>query len=220
MKLSPFTSVKSVEGIYSAWSGNLRCCAIRLKDGGICLYSPVAGLSGEAVESLSQLGEIRFLLAPNHYHNKAITEFTAAFPNAIFCASQYAVPRLKKITGLVAQDPQALVSALPGNMKLLEPEGLKTGELWLRVDTDNTIAWLVVDAFCGPKISGNDAVEQHPELLKPFPKFGVGDRDIYGNWAKEQIRSDNPQNVVPCHGAILSSITLALELSELVDSIG
>jgi len=211
-----FRRIDGVGGVFSAQSGALRCSAIALKSGGLCLFSPVAGLGDTALASLVRLGDVAFLLAPNHYHNKGLAEYRAAFPNASLCASPAAQTRLTKITGLAFDGLNGLAAELPDGMEVLVPEGLKTGEAWIRIAGPQAVAWLVVDAFSGPK-GKPGSVAQEPELLGTFPKFGVGDRARYVAWVKQQIQRDQPYMIVPCHGDITRGPDLTARLLALID---
>lgn len=214
--LSDFRGIDGLDGVFSAQNGALRCCAIALKSGGLCLFSPVLGLSDAALASLAGLGDVAHLLAPNHYHNKGLAEYQAAFPNTSLCAPPAAQPRLTKVTGLSFDGLDALAAQLPDGMEVLEPPGLKTGEVWIRIAGPQAVAWLVVDAFSGPKGKPGN-VAQEPEILGTFPKFGVGNRARYVAWVKQQIRHDQPTTIIPCHGDIVRGPDLAARLLALVD---
>lgn len=215
-QLSTFRELDGCGGIHIAERNDLRCTAIRLKDGRLCLFSPVAGLNKKALESLSELGEVGFLLAPNHYHNKGLAEYQRAFPAAEACASEKAAPRLKKVTGVTVKGLAALEALLPSGADLLEPEGLKTGEVWLRWKSGKQKCWLVVDAFCGPQKQAKQQLSDEPEILKPFPTYGIGDKAAYRSWVLPQIRGDKPKTLVPCHGAVLRAADLPAKLETLV----
>lgn len=218
-QLSPFLELGGHADIFTAQNGKLRCSAIRLTDGRLCLFSPTQSIGAAALESLQRLGDVAFLLAPNHYHNKALKEFTEVFPAARLCAPQGAIPRLRKVTGLEIETLQDVEGSLPESMDFVEPEGLKTGEVWLRSRNDGGTAWLLVDAFCGPKIAKTRPSSDQPELLKTFPTYGVGDRTAYKDWVRKQIRRDKPETLVPCHGAILRAEDLPAKLEKLVDEV-
>ena len=164
--LGPFGGVESLQGVYAANSANLRCTAIKLTDGGICLFSPVSGLGEEAMASLENIGPVTFLLAPNHYHNRGLAEYAEAYPAAQLCASKAASPRLEKQTGLSFETPGGLSKLLPKGATIYEPEGLKTGEVWMRFSGGTTSAWLVVDAICGSKIGKIPAACSDPGAVE------------------------------------------------------
>ena len=118
MTIQPFSPVDGLEDTYIGRLGKLNCFAFRLKDGSLCLYSPVAGLETAAGQSLAELGEVSMILAPNHYHNKGLAGHAAAFPNASLICSKGAEPRLKKITGL-AFDPLDTLKAQLADLSLI-----------------------------------------------------------------------------------------------------
>lgn len=216
-ELGAFIPLPEIDGVYVAHKSGLRCTAVVGKNGEICLFSPVQGLGTTAKASLSDIGSVSYLLAPNHYHNKALKEFSAAYPKARLCAAPAAAPRLQKVTGFEFDDLSDVAKALPDGLTLLEPDGLKTGEVWLRCDAKRRRTWFVVDAFSGPKILSEDDRSDEPSLLKTFPSFGVRDKTVYVKWLKRQMRADKPKLVVPCHGAISSGTDLPAKLLRLVE---
>ncbi len=218
-QLSVFGKLDGVEGVFVADRNNLRCSALKLKDGRLCLFSPVDALGKEALESLAGIGEVAFLLAPNHYHNKALRAYSEAFPTAELCASDKAAPRLRKVTGLSIESLKNLKAGLPTDTDFIEPVGLKTGEVWLRLRGGKETSWLVVDAFCGPQIRADQKESDIPEILKPFPTYGTGDKAAYLAWVRQQIREDKPKRIVPCHGAVLRAEDLPAKLEDLVEEV-
>lgn len=210
-KLTTFEELDGVGAIFCSQTDKLRCSAIVLRDQSICLFSPVSGLYSVVIESLEPIGKVKFLLAPNHYHNKGLNEYAQAFLDASFCAPQVAISRLQKVTELEFQTLEKLEALLPKDVSFLVPEGLKTGEVWLRIKTSAATAWLVVDAFAGSKSA------DQPELLKTFPNYGVGDKKAYATWVRNQIEKDQPEILVPCHGSVIRSNSLPEQLNQLVD---
>lgn len=214
-----FKKVDGLGGLYTAAKGTLRSYAFVLKDGGVCLFSPIAGLGDAARESLAEIGPVKVLLAPNHYHNKGIAEYAEAFPDAIVSASEAAIPRLNKITGLTLTALERWGPLLPDTMEILQPDGLKTGEIWIRVDNGGTTGWLVVDAFSGPKSKASGVPSTTPEMLKTFPNYGIGDKTVYSNWIRARLDADRPHHLCPCHGAIVQAPDLAEKLLALIDEL-
>ena len=213
--VSLFQPIKGFNHIYIAQRGNLRCIAIQMKSGGLSLHSPVAGLDEEAVKSLEQLGKVAFLLAPNHYHNKGLKEYAKAFPAAIPVCSKKAKPRLEKLTRMLFSNTDDFMSDLPKDIRLLEPDGLKTGEVWLVVRKRSGIAWIVTDAFCGadqPRAKQAKGIS----LLGTFPKFGIQDREIYKQWVEKLIATDPPNLIIPSHGGMVESLDLAADIKALL----
>lgn len=213
--LSTFQLLDGFGDIYTATRDNLRCTAIRLRSGGLCLFSPVRGLGRDAVGSLRKLGDVEVLLAPNHWHNMGLREYAAAFPDASICTSPGARHRLEQETQLRFQDLTKLQRQLPPTLRFTFPSGLKTGEIWLSIGNARDRAWLVVDAFCGPKGKKRDRASE-PDILGTFPKFSLGDRTIYVEWLERQIELDKPTAIVPCHGAVIVNEQLPDKLRRLI----
>lgn len=213
-QLGPFEPVPGFPGVFSARKGELRCVAIQLQSGGLCLYSPVAGISEDATQSLADVGNVTHLLAPNHYHNKGLAEYVKAFPDAMLCCTEGARPRLSKQTGLAFEVLSPTTLPLPEGVRLVATVGLKTGEVWVEVVTQNACLWIVTDAFSGPK-GKQDFVGNQPDLLGTFPKFGVSDRLVYTTWLRGAIQAARPTALLPCHGAAVAGETLADDLLRL-----
>ncbi|MEM9627944.1 MAG: hypothetical protein AAGA21_17040 [Pseudomonadota bacterium] len=214
-QLSRFEPIAGVDGLFTAMKGELRCTAIMLRSGGLCLYSPVAGLSARAKDSLDDLGKAEFLFAPNHYHNKGLSEYKAAYPTARTVSSEVSRPRLERVTGLEFQGLEELSDSLQDGMRLVIPQGLKTGEVWVVIPAGKGIAWLVVDAFAGGKGTLEEGCE-HVRLLGTFPKFGIGNRPQYIEWLDGFLRSGPPEILIPCHGHIGRGSDLKSQLQNLM----
>ena len=190
-----FEPITGMDGVYSATRGKLRCVAIRLQSGGWCLFSPVAGLEQEA----QALGQITYILAPNQYHNKGIAGHHALLPQAALIAPQACRDRLARITGARFTALEEATLDLPDGVRILAPEGLKTGEVWI-VAGDGLI---VVDAFAGEAKESDT-----PQLLKTFPRYGVADQPIYAAWVAKVMAAERPTILVPCHGGIVRNAAL------------
>lgn len=214
--LSEFLQIPQQTDLWSAQKGTLRCTALRLRDGSLCLFSPVSGLGRAAMDSLAALGEVAFLLAPNHFHNKGLAEYTNAFPDAVPVCSERARPRLEKQTGLSFGKLHPLGELLPDNGQIVEPDGLKTGEVWLTMQTGEETVWVVCDAFKGA--SGKTVAEGvRIELLGTFPTYGVKNMGLYATWVKARLIAQPPTLVVPCHGGLVRSETLVTDITLLLD---
>ncbi len=209
---------KEFPSVFSARRKNLRSSIIKLKANKVCLFSPVKGLNDKLLASIKELGDPSFILAPNHYHHAAIVEYAEQFPQAVLCAPDFSIPRLNKVTGLEFSNLDSLLKQLPKNVSVLSPKGLKTGEIWLKVIDDKKTAWLVVDAFSGPASPDSTLYESKAELLKTFPRYGVNNLEQYQAWVDQQLLSDSPQLLVPCHGAPVYSDSLVDQLQKVMDT--
>ena len=166
--------VDGLDGVYAARSGKLSCTALRLRDGGLCLYSPVAGLERTLLAQAGELGPVSALLAPNHYHNKGLAAHLEAFPNAALHCSSAAAPRLKKITGLSFGPLETLRPLLVNGHVLHEAVGLKTGEVWVLIPSPAGCALVVTDAFSSATQPPGEICER-VTMLGTFPRYGVDD---------------------------------------------
>lgn len=219
MKTYPFTEVAGLEGVLIARVGKLNCTAIRLRDGGVCLYSPVAGLEISERDSLLEVGPVSSLLAPNHYHNKGLKGHVEAFPDASLVCSMNAKQRLQKITGLTFEPLDTLQPLLAENQTILEPQGLKTGEVWIQVETGSDIVWIVTDALSSSLQPPGSYVESAC-MLGTFPRYGVEDASVFRDWFTEQLTAVSPTIVLPCHGSPIKSSDLSAQLTGiLVDAL-
>jgi len=211
---SPFASIPGIKSVAVADKSGLRCTGVLLNDKTWCFYSPVATLAKNQL-AVSDL-RCSYLFAPNHYHHKAIQEYKECLNGAKPCTTKDAKPRLERVTSLKFVGSSGLERKLPANVELIQTVGLKTGEAWLKVRGTQGITWVVCDAFCGPTTKTTKPFASAPQLLKPFPKFGVGDRDEYIEWVSNEIEQDQPTTLIPCHGAMVSSPALPGKLLNLV----
>ncbi|RVU36108.1 hypothetical protein EOI86_12830 [Hwanghaeella grinnelliae] len=224
----PEALVDRIEGfadVFTVRQDKLSCTVLRLPDGGLCLYSPLPKLTDTVEVGLRELGEVTVLLAPNHYHNRGLAVHAEAYPKARLICSRHAAPRLTNQTGFDFEAVDQLAIDLPESIRVLEPEGLKTGEIWIEVEAGAGLAWIVCDAFNGPPFPrrstpGQGSVGQiyadTPSLLGTFPKFGVGDRDAYKAWAIEVLSNRKPTIMIPCHGLPVTRPGLDQALRDLV----
>jgi len=199
-----FEPIAGMDGFYEAFNGKLRCVAIELGSGGFCLYSPISGLTADMLDA------VEFILAPNIYHNKAVAACQAVFPQAAMLAPKACHERLTKVTGVSFDALEDADLAMPAGTRLVYPEGLKTGEVWISTST----GLVVVDAFAGPGSSAAGV-----QLLKPFPRYGLGDAAIYRPWVRNFLKDTEPQILVPCHGGIARDATLKADMLALVEAL-
>jgi hypothetical protein len=214
-KISAFEPVPDMPGLFTATKNNLRCTAIVLRSGQICLFSPVSGLSDAARASLSDIGDVSFLLAPNGFHNGGLVEYAAAYPDATLVATPEIHERLHGRTELDFEGLEALKKDLPDGMRLVNPDGLKNGETWLITQNDSICLWHVVDAFGAAKKNSEAKVCDHIRPNKVFPSFGMRDRDVYLASLGGLLASDPPDVLLPCHGAMVLAGDIPQQMGEI-----
>lgn len=212
---SNFNTCLDSNDVFTAQSGKLSCIAVRLSNGGFCLYSPVPGLPDEAYTKLQQTGDVFCLLAPNHYHNRGLAENVRRFPNANLYCSSAAYSRLSKVTKLVFENIKKLSKHLPSHIRMLEPEGLKTGEVWFEIEDTEDLVWVVTDAFSSDTKQGKETTNK-PSMLSTFPKYGIADHVAYKTWVKERLKKRPPTILIPCHGQPVRCRSLGKLLGKLL----
>lgn len=213
-KVSAYTSVQGLGGVYIARTGRLHCFALRLRDGGLCLYSPVSGMSADTRDQLESMGGVTAILAPNHYHNKGLQEHVDAFPEASLVCATAADQRLQKITSLSFLPLDHISTRLADGCEFLEPEGVKTGEVWIQIKAKET-AWIVTDAFSAELLPLGEFATA-PTLLKTFPKYGVRDAARFKGSTLRLLQDCAPTLLLCCHGSPVKAKNLHAQLSDLL----
>lgn len=226
-----WTQLAEVPGLWAAdkrssanW--HWRACALPLPGGGSLVLSPIPDLGDELFTSLeSTAGAPAIVLAPNHYHWMALPAWRERYPDLPVVASAVAARRLRKKLGFDLGDLDAARERLPDGAELLEPPGLKNGEVWLRLEHDGRVAWIVSDAFFNveEKTRGLFGLLLRITGTVPGLRIGrtftfaaVGDKHSYRDWLLDRIADDRPAVLVPGHGAILTGDDLPDRLDALV----
>ncbi|MBP6633466.1 MAG: hypothetical protein KBG28_28410 [Kofleriaceae bacterium] len=187
----------------------VRMVALGLRGGGLVVASP--GTRGdEARAALAEVAgpsEVRFLLAPNHFHNAGLADWQRAFPSAQIVAHPTAQPRLrKKLPGLTIHGLEALAAALPDGASLHSPPMAKQGETWLAVVRPDLRVLYVCDAIVNLRTVGFPftlAGFRNRLMTNPFFKrLFLRDKRAYQAWAAETLTTLAPTLFVPSHGEL------------------
>lgn len=204
----------------------LRSSMLVLEGGGTVIMSPIRRLGDKATAQLSEIGEPRFLLAPNHFHHLGLPEHVERY-QAKVVASQVAAPRVHKQSNLAVEGPDELRAALPEHAELITPPGTRAGEAFLKVKTKRGVAWSFGDAFFNvPKTPGGfiglmctlSKTTPGLQLGKTFPLLALKDKRAYKQWILEQLSNDPPKILLPSHGEMLEAEDLGGRLKALVES--
>jgi hypothetical protein len=196
--------------------------AVALPDGGELVYSPTDGLSDQGYAALPAP---RFLLAPNHFHHLGMCSWLSRYPKARAFASDIGRPRIEKKTGLALSPLREVSHELPSHVTVLQPEGNKAGEVWLRVECREGIAWVVCDAFFNiAQLAGG--ISSLPFRLSgtapglriggTLPLLHLSDKHAYKDWVLKQLQVDRPNVLVPSHGDVARGTDLSERLTRLV----
>ncbi|MEL6437827.1 MAG: DUF4336 domain-containing protein [Cyanobacteria bacterium J06621_8] len=74
-----------------------RSVVIRLKDNSLFVLSPI-NLTDDIRYEMNNLGEVKYLVSPNHLHHLYLGEWQQAYPKAKLYASPRLVPKRKDLT--------------------------------------------------------------------------------------------------------------------------
>ncbi len=190
----------------AGWGLNM--LTLNLPNQGLLVYSPT-WLGEGTFEALETLGEVRVIVAPNHFHHLSIKRFRARYPNALVVSAEGALPRLTKQGHDKVLPLSAAEKFLPEGAHFVCPDGTKNGECWLSVRGNDGQTWLVGDAWFHVQrpIQGFmrfflSITKTGPGLLvgRTYKLLGIRDRDAYLAFTKDALSREKPTAIVPCHG--------------------
>jgi phage tail protein X len=200
----------------------VRMAVVGLGGGGLLVVSPGVPVSEALWEQLAKMGTVRFLLAPNHFHNAGLAAWKQRFPGATVVAHPRALARLrKKVPGVALEDLSALAAALPEGVRVFSPPMAKQGETWVSVRTKDGVGWFVTDGIMNNERLPGGAVGLLMRLLgfrtelmtNPFFKrLFLTDKAAYKAWVNAELARDEPVLFVPSHGAPLRGADVASRL--------
>lgn len=186
----------------------LNMLVAHLPDRGLLLYSPT-WLGPGTFEALDALGDVRVLVAPNHFHHMSLPRFRERYPKAIAVTSDGAFPRLTK-QGHVELHPLAAAEPhLPPGAHFIQPPGLRSGEAWLSLPGEGGPTWLVCDAWFNVtrKLTGLMSLFARVTRTGPglsvgrtFRVLGVSDRATFLPFARTELDRERPAILLPSHG--------------------
>ena len=209
------TTAYSVRG----WSG--RTTVLGGSGTDLAVYNPGATVPADLVADLRRRGRVTLLVAANHFHHLGIAAWRAAFPEALVVASPLAIPRLRG-HGVEASGHGGI--ALPAGAQVLEPVGLRTGEIWLSLATGRGRCWIVGDAFFNVARTPRNPTGLMLWLTGTTPglrvgttfrRLAVGERAAYRSWLAEALATERPEILVPAHGEVLRDAQLPRRLATL-----
>jgi hypothetical protein len=206
----------------SGWSMNM--LLVRLRDGGLLVHSPT-WLGDDTFARVDQIGPVRALFAPNHYHHLSLARFRERYPDAMAIASEAAIPRLTKKGHARLLELEEAARLLPPGASFLRCEGTKSGEAWLSLPGDSGPTWIVCDAFfhLTRNVAGMTGIalrtlQVTPGLTisKTYRWLALRDVVRYRAFALETIEREAPRRLVVSHGDAIDSPDLPARLAELV----
>jgi hypothetical protein len=210
------------------------CFTTKLASGGLMVVSPPTKVSQEVVDDLAAYGKVEALVANNGYHHLGIARWRELFPAARCFAAAGAKARIAKrsndageLEGLDALEP-----LLGEGVAVLEAASSKCGETWVRAKLEEGgYAWYGSDIFANmPSVPPSFFVgllfkwtgsAPGYRLFNLAHKLVLKDRKATLRAMLEDVRRHPPRVMVPAHGEILSSASLATDTERLLtDAVG
>ncbi len=202
--------------------GRARMVALGLRGGGLAVWSP--GKHADAArDALKHWGDVRFLLAPNHFHNAGLAEWIKHAPGAVVVAHPDAHARLRKqvpsITAIAGLDD--LSTALPDGARVFGPPMAKQGETWLAVEKGDLRALAVCDSIVNmPRVPWAFwALGFRARLMTNplFKRLFLTDKTAYKEWLLTELATHPPNVFIPSHGDVLRGAGVADDLKRVTE---
>lgn len=180
---------------YSFGPGTANTMAARLPDDSWLVISPSTQSPPEALEALG--GTVSALIAPNGFHHMGQEAWRKRFPEAKSYAPATAIARLAKKSPGVPYSPLAEL-VLPPGIRILEPEGMKSPDLFLAATSGADTVW-----FTGDLLSNTT-----PEDLSAIPRFIFG---LFGGNAGYRLNGVPAMVYLKDKTAFKASVKAAIE---------
>lgn len=201
-----------------------RSSAVALPGGGYAIFSPGAAVVESFARDLG--GPVHFLIVPNSYHASGVPAWMQRFGQARVATSAGAAGRVASKGVALTATLDDVRARLPAGVALLELPGTRIGEVWLTASTAEGTAWFVGDTFFNlERTSRRPLVRLMSRVLRSGPGLaisglmkwiGVSDRRALRAWLLDRLGHDQPRLLVPAHGGIVRSATLATMIESLV----
>jgi hypothetical protein len=206
------------------WSNSMH--VLTLADGGVLVHSPTWCGDG-TFEAVEQLGPVRAILAPNHFHHVFLARFRERYPAAIVVATAQARKRLERKGHGGLRDIVELSPWLPDGARVVACEHMKTGEAWLVWPAPGGPALVVCDGFfhVTRPVRGFRGWMLRRMKIAPELSFGwttknlaLTDASAFKAWVTGFLDEVAPRWLVPSHGAVIEDETIASRIRTLLDA--
>lgn len=209
------------ESADNAWStvGDLRIAAYRFPGGvsrttivengkGFLVFSPGAPLADEARALADRSNDVT-LIAPSLGHTAGIPAWLEHLSAARVVATTTTAKRLRSRRA-VATTIEPAHASLAAGVELLTPPGNALGEIWMRVDNDAGVTWVLCDAFSNLRqLAAPFWLRQLQRLygirlglrLGAAFRRNTADANAFITWLELQL-GRGCDRIVPCHGEV------------------
>lgn len=185
-----------------------RMVVVETAPGELLLYSPLE-ITTELRDTIAELGDVRWIIAPNDYHHMFVGSAADAFPQAAIYGSAGAIRKQRDVsfTGSLADGPPP---DLPDSVALFSIEGMPVVDesvLWLPdrealvccdlvLNVQTRVPWLT-RTILGFFLDHHDA----PSQGKEYRWFFVKDRKAYAE-SMRQLLERPFDTLVMAHGEV------------------
>ena len=204
------------------------CFTARLASGGLMVVSPPTKVDREVADDLAAYGAVEALVANNGFHHLGIARWRELYPKARAFAAAGASARIAKRSKDAGEleSLDALEPLLAEGVAVVETASSKCGETWARAKIEGGHAWYGSDIVANmPRLPPNFVVRQLFKWTKSAPgyrlfnlahKIVLKDRKASLRGMLEDVRKHPPRVMVPAHGEILRSESLAKDTEALL----
>ncbi|KHD23304.1 hypothetical protein NM09_18875 [Vibrio caribbeanicus] len=187
-----------------------RMTVIRLDNGELWIHSPIK-MSPTLSEHIAQLGEVKYLIAPNHLHHLFISDWLSAYPQALLFGTDEVIKKRSDLTfeGSLNSSTEALWAG-EIEQELFSGSPVMEECVFFHVTSRTLIVTDLVENFSGEDFNyWQRLVARGVGILAPNGKtpldwrlsfmFGKEDARLH----LERLLAWKPQTLVMSHGEIV-----------------
>lgn len=211
-----------------AGEGQANCFTAKLPSGGLMVISPPNRWTEAEVGDLAAYGEVEAIVANNGYHHLGIGSWRERFPKARCFAAPGALERIgKKSKDAGELEPLSALQPLLGDgVAVVEAPASKCGETWAWAKIAGGYAWYASDVLANmEKLPSNFIVRALFKWSKSAPGykvFNLAVKLIFKDKKRglgqmlDDVRKHPPTVMVPAHGTILVTDSVAADTEQLL----
>lgn len=208
--------------------GQANCFTAKLPSGGLMIISPPSRATAAEIGDLAAYGEVEAIVANNGFHHLGIPSWREHFPRARCFAAPGARARIAKKSKDAGEiEPLSALQPLLGDhVAVVEAPASKPGETWAWAKIAGGYAWYASDLLANmEQLPSGFVVRSLFKWTKSAPGYKVfnlalklilSDKKLALGRMLEDVRKHPPTVMVPAHGTILMSDSVAAETEQLL----